>query len=233
MPLPSTALLRKARIAAWVVLLGCIAGIAFLSSEESRVILVLISLLDIVVLAILEARIRRRLAATLPEVPERSLAFVVITVLSWAIIDSFLFGQGVISVVLCIAGVLYFLPRAIAVRRDETRFKLRLSKAIITTVAGLAAMGIIVYGNVMARERAEKLIAAIEQYHAKHGRYPKRLEEVAPVFIPEIPVAKYVLIADKFSYFVSDSRHSLMYVFAPPFGRHIYTFEERKWTTLD
>ena len=53
------------------------------------------------------------------------------------------------------------------------------------------------------------------------------------VFIAEIPRAKYVLIADKFSYFVSDSRHSLMYVEVPPFGRKIYTFEDHKWTYLD
>lgn len=233
MPLPSTAFLKKTRIAAWVALFGCIAGIALVSSEEFRLTLIMTSLLGVVVLVILEAWIRRRLTATLPEAPERSLAFVVIATLIWAIIDSFLFAQGVISLVLCIVGVLYFLPRAIAARRDRTRFKLRLSKAAITTVAGLTALGIIVYGNVIARERAEKLIAAVEQFHAKHGRYPKRLEEIVPAFITHIPVAKYVLIADKFIYFGSDSRHSLMYVFAPPFGRYVYTFEERKWTTLD
>ena len=191
------------------------------------------SLLGIVVLVVLEARIRRRFATTRPEAPERSLVFVTIATLSWAIIDAFLLGQGVISVGLCIAGVFYFLPRAIVARQDETRFRLRLSKAAIIIVAGVAALGIIVYGNVIARERAEKLIVAVEQFHAKHGRYPKRLEEVVPAFIADIPVAKYVLIADKFIYFGSDSRHSLMYVFAPPFGRHVYTFEERQWTTLD
>jgi hypothetical protein len=49
----------------------------------------------------------------------------------------------------------------------------------------------------------------------------------------EIPRAKYVELAGKFRYFVSDSRHSLMYVVVPPFGRSIYTFEDHKWTSLD
>jgi hypothetical protein len=165
--------------------------------------------------------------------PERSLIFVVISALTLGIIDAFFFGQGVISFILCVAGVFYFLPRAIAARQDEARFKLRLSKAAVTSIAGFSALGMIVYGNVIAGERAGKLIVAIEQFYAKHGRYPGRLEEVAPAFISEIPRAKYVVIADKFTYSVSASRHSLMYVEIPPFGRRIYTFEDHKWTTLD
>lgn len=85
----------------------------------------------------------------------------------------------------------------------------------------------------MARESAGSLIVAVEQFHAKHGRYPERLEEMVPEFVAEIPRAKYVVIADRFRYSRSDSRHSLMYVEMPPFGRRIYTFEDRKWTTLD
>ena len=115
----------------------------------------------------------------------------------------------------------------------EARFKLRLSKAAVTSIGGFAALTIIVYGNVIARERAESLVVAVEQFHAKHGRYPERLGEIVPEFIPEIPKAKYVLIADRFRYFKSDSRHSLMYVEIPPFGRRIYTFEDRRWTTLN
>jgi hypothetical protein len=148
-------------------------------------------------------------------------------------IDAFFFGQAVISVILCFAGVLYFLPRAIAARRDDARFKLRLSKAAITSIVGFAALGIIAYGNVIARERAESLIVAVEQFYAKHGRYPERLEEVVPAFISAIPRAKYVVIADRFSYSVSGSRHSLMYVEIPPYGRRIYTFEDHKWTSVD
>jgi hypothetical protein len=85
----------------------------------------------------------------------------------------------------------------------------------------------------MARDRAESLIVAVERFQAQHGRYPERLEEMVPELVAEIPRAKYVVIADRFRYFKSGSRHSLMYVEMPPFGRRIYTFEDRKWTTLD
>ena len=74
---------------------------------------------------------------------------------------------------------------------------------------------------------------AVEQYYAKQGRYPERLEEVVPELIPSIPRAKYVVIADKFQYSVSGSRPSLMYGVVPPYGRRIHSFEDRKWTDVD
>jgi hypothetical protein len=91
----------------------------------------------------------------------------------------------------------------------------------------------IVYDNSIVRERAEKLVVAVEQFYARQGRYPERLEEVVPEFIPAIPRAKYVVMGDRFRYLVSGSRHSLTYIVMPPFGRRIYTFEDHKWTTLD
>ena len=233
MPFPSTDTLKKTRIAAWMVMLGSIAGVALLPSEGYQVASVLVSLVDVIVLILLTWWIRSRLAATLPEGPERSLIFVSIAALTWGMVDAFFFGQAVISIILCVAGVLYYPLRAIQARKDEARVKLRLSKAAVTSIVGFAAFGIIVHGNMIARERAEKLIEAVEQFNAKHGRYPERLEELVPAFIPEIPRAKYVAIADKFHYSVFNSRHSLTYVEAPPFGRKIYTFENREWTSLD
>jgi hypothetical protein len=166
-------------------------------------------------------------------VPERSLAFVAFAALTLGAVDAFIFGQAVIAFFLCVTGALYYPLRAIQARKDGARLKLRLSKAAITSIAGFAALGAIAYGNVMARERAGALIVAVERFHAKHGRYPGRLEEMIPEFVAEIPRAKYVAIADRFRYSRSGSRHSLMYVEMPPFGRRIYTFEDRKWTTLD
>ena len=234
MPFPNTATLERARIAAWMVLLGSIAGTAFLDGYGA--ILPLVAMLDVIVLIVLNSWIRTRRNTAPPPAKatsERSLIFVVIVTLTWGMIDAFFLGQGVIAIVLCVAGVLYFLPRAIAARHDGAQFKLRLSKAAITSVAGFAALGIIVYGNVIARDRAETLIVAVDQFYLKHGRYPARLEEVVPEFISEIPAAKYVGLADKFRYSVSGSHHSLQYTVVPPFGRSIYTFEDRKWTSLD
>lgn len=233
---PSTASLKRAHTVAGIIALGSALGIAVAIATSwvaLGAILFLVLMIDGLVLIILRSWIRSRLTATLPDTPERSLTYVVITTLTLGMIDAFFFGQAVISVILCIAGVLFFLPRAIAARRDDARFKLRLSKAAITSAVGFAALGMIAYGNVIARERAESLVAAVEQFYAKHGRYPERLEQIVPEFISEIPKAKYVVIAAKFGYSNSDSRHSLTYVQMPPFGRRIYTFEDRKWTSLD
>ena len=232
MPLPSTDALKRVRTAVWIVLLGSIAGLIFAPTDRDgfRLILFSVFMLDAIVLVMLRSTIRSR---TLPPAPERSLMFVVIAALVWGMIDAYFFGQGLISIILFLYGALHFLPRAIAVREDSGLFRLRLSKAIIVSIAGLAALGTIVYGNVVARERAETLIVAIEQFYARHGRYPESLEEVVPVFIAEIPKAKYVLTAETFRYSSRDSSHWLMYVEVPPFGRKIYTFEDHKWTYLD
>lgn len=232
MPLPSTDALKRARTAVWIVLLGSIIGLIFAPTDRDgfRLILLSVLMLDAIVLVILRSTIRSR---TLPPAAERSLMFVLIVALAWGMIDAYFFGQGLISIILLICGVFHFLPRAIAVREDSGLFRLCLSKAVIVSIAGLAALGAIVYGNMVARERAETLVVAVEQFHAKHGRYPERLEEVVPVFIAEIPKAKYVLTAETFRYFSKDSSHWLMYVEVPPFGRRIYTFEDHKWTYLD
>lgn len=237
MPFPSTPFLKAARTAAWIVLVGCIAGIALRRTGDGLwAILFLVFLLDVLVIIVLTWWMRSRLAAVHPPtqvISERSLIYVAVTVLTLGVLDAFFFGQAVISIALCVAGVLYFPLLAIQARKDKARLKLRLSKAAITSIAGFAALGIIVYGNVIARERAESLVVAVEQFYAKHGRYPERLQEIVPEFIAEIPRAKYVVIADRFGYFKSDSRHTLTYVEIPPFGRRIYTFEVHKWTTAN
>jgi len=216
-----------------VIALACIPGIAFLpAGSDFGAVLVLVLLLDIVVLIVLRAWIRARNAASLPERPERSFRFVATVTLLWAAVDAFVVGLGAISVFLCMAGVFYFLPRALAARRNVARLKLRLSKAAITSILGFAALGIIGQGNVIARERAEKLIIAVDQYRMTNGRYPKRLEELVPAFIPEVPMAKYVVIADKFGYSASDKNHSLTYMSTPPFGWRIFNFEKHKWNAL-
>ncbi|MGH7809758.1 MAG: hypothetical protein ACREP5_05715, partial [Candidatus Binatia bacterium] len=112
MPFPNTTSLKRAQIAAWIALLGCIAGIALRPAGEDGfwAILMLVLLFDLIVIIVLNWWIRSRLAATLPPAkatPERSLIFVLIAALTWGIIDAFFFGQGVISFILCVAGVLY------------------------------------------------------------------------------------------------------------------------------
>jgi hypothetical protein len=235
MPPPNIFSPEKARKAAWIIVLGGVAGLVFLPAGWDGLHLVLgtILLLDGIALIVLRSWMRGRVDAVPAPKPERSLGFVAVAALAWGMIDAFVAGQCVISFVLCVVGALHFLPRALAARQDAQRFKLRMSKAAITVFAGLAAIGIIVWGNALAGERAEKLIAAVEQFHAAQGRYPARLEELVPAHLPEIPRARYLLLAERFRYYAADSGHTLMYVVVPPFGRRIYTFETGKWSSLD
>ena len=49
----------------------------------------------------------------------------------------------------------------------------------------------------------------------------------------EVPSAKPVLMADKFRYWQHEGKPQLMYVEVPPFGRRVYSFEERTWQVID
>jgi hypothetical protein len=141
-----------------------------------------------------------------------------------------------IALVLCAVAILYLLPRALFAWRDRALLKLRLAKAGITLVAGIAALGAIRHGNEVAAERAERIVAAVQNYRLQRGRYPERLDQLVPTYLAEIPPAKDLLLGGpmrEFNYWASDSGHTLMYVVLPPFGHRLYDFERERWNYLD
>ena len=78
-----------------------------------------------------------------------------------------------------------------------------------------------------------RIVEAVESYRSPHGAYPRQLEELVPRFMAEVPSAKPVLMADKFRYWQHEGKPQLMYVEVPPFGRRVYSFEERTWQVID
>jgi hypothetical protein len=49
-----------------------------------------------------------------------------------------------------------------------------------------------------------------------------------------IPLARYTLVANDFTYRVTpEGRHLLSWTVLPPFARKSYSFEEKLWKTLD
>ncbi len=222
--------LRRARTIAWLVLFASLAAALFAPTVMDGVAGV-VWIGSIVALLVIQVAIKAHGDAT--RKPDRKTSAVALIALIVAALDVFFFQQFWLSGVLCIAGVLYYLPRAIGAYPDRTLLRLRLIKAVVTLATGAAAIAAIVTFNLMAQDHARTVIAAAEAFKAKFGRYPDRLDELVPAFLPEVPNAKPAGMMPRFLYYASADGHTLMYTVLPPFGRRLYTFEEQRWSALD
>jgi hypothetical protein len=108
----------------------------------------------------------------------------------------------------------------------------------IALVAGVVAPALAIaalLGNAAyARSRARTVVAAVESFHEHEGRWPARLSETVPKYMPSIPRARLALTMGEFDYMVvPDGGPHLTWVVMPPFGRQFYVFDEKRWGSLD
>ena len=146
------------------------------------------------------------------------------------IIDAFVLNQGVLASVICLSIVLIMLINNIRYRKD---FKKRLIIMGIYAAGAVLTIGVIRFNNSMARQHAEIIIQACGQYWNQKGGFPDRLEDLVPDYLKQVPRAKYAFSNNRFIYRSRPDSHTLMYVAFPPFGRKIYSFENRKWGQID
>ncbi|MGA2617078.1 MAG: hypothetical protein ABSF26_05655 [Thermoguttaceae bacterium] len=78
---------------------------------------------------------------------------------------------------------------------------------------------------------AERVIKACDEFNNANGRYPRKLDELVPKYLPSVPPAKYCLL-EKFWYFNSDGHCSLMWS-RYGFYRRFYNFDEKRWGNID
>jgi len=152
------------------------------------------------------------------------------------VLDAFVLNQGFVAFCLILVTVFVFLPRALWVRRRDRRlYELRLAKAGIYLMTAIAVFGSNALQNRIADRRAILIGNACLAFHLKHQRYPLRLDELVPEFLPSVPIAKYTIGADHFSYFnpLSGGEPMLYYEALPPFGRRFYHMETGSWGYLD
>ena len=153
------------------------------------------------------------------------------------VFDAYMLNQGLIAFCLIFLTALVFLPRALWVRRTDRRlYERRLAKAGIYLLAAIAIIVCNSWQNRMADRRAIRIGNACLAFHAKYQRYPNRLQELVPEFLPAVPVAKYVDgAAGHFFYFnpPSGAEPMLYYEALPPFGRRFYHLKTGGWGYLD
>lgn len=147
-------------------------------------------------------------------------------------IDALWLNQGLFSLLFAAGLLLIGLPRAYLPKFRPVR-RQRLRNLAIYLCAVLLVWALNVANNRIAQSRAEELIAAVKAYREKNGRYPGRLQELVPSFIERVPLAKYTLSFNTFTYVPSDADPLLMYAALPPFGRPVYSFAGDKWGYLD
>lgn len=142
--------------------------------------------------------------------------------------DGLAAGQGLLSLLTLAALGAFALPRLYLSRGDEELFVLRAKKSLLYALAAAAALLCVRANARLSQSRAESLIAACESYREANRRYPERLADLAPRFIPEIPKARRTWLQAEFSY-RAGSEHVLGWTTLPPFGRRYYVLEAKRW----
>lgn len=143
--------------------------------------------------------------------------------------DALLLEQGLLAALLLMTVFGWLVPKALLlskVRRDAWP-TLRL--ALLFGATAVAIMATINLNNHLARQRAARLIEAIDLYHASQGRYPLALDALVPRYIAAVPRAKYTLAFNQFIYRQQAPRARLAYVEVPPLARPCFDFEQRRW----
>lgn len=156
--------------------------------------------------------------------------------------DGVIGGQGFLSL-----AVLYLVVPALVVYallgwKEPARLRRRFGSVGIYAAAALAAITLVRHDQAGARERAEQVIAACEEFKQAEGDYPKALAELTPKFLPAIPPAReFGMPTKQFTYLVAGPKefvkgtnvHVLIYTTLPPIGRAYYVFEEKRWGFFD
>jgi len=149
--------------------------------------------------------------------------------------DTFYFNQGIISLLTGLVMVIVFviLTTVAFFRGNKELLIYRLVTIVIYIVMVFAVIMSIRFMNDMALKRAEKLIEACNNYRVKYERFPDKLEDLVPEFIPYVPKAKPVFVQPQFNYISEKDNHVIWYVAYPPFYRVFYNLEGGRWSYLD
>ena len=144
--------------------------------------------------------------------------------------DMALSGSYVMSILVC---PIWFLVSILknAIQRPGWRV------AIIRIAIPPLTLGLVLVNSsfqlTIAEANAPRIIAACEKFHSDNGRYPKTLDELVPRYLSYIPRAKYCFDYGEFRYWNHEEEPMLEWCVVPPFGRKIYTFNDRRWGYID
>ena len=143
--------------------------------------------------------------------------------------DALLLGQGLLAALLFIKVFGGLVPKALLLKKVQRDGRPTVRRALLFGLTAVAIMMTVNFNNHLARQRAIRLIAAIELFHATHGRFPLALEALVPRYLGAVPRAKLTLAFSDFQYQTRERGAMLAYIEVPPFGVSCYDFGERRW----
>jgi len=144
----------------------------------------------------------------------------------------FLDVLGVFAFLVGVFLILVYLPRSLLAKKYTACRKERLTRFAVYLAAVGVVLSLMPINKRVSQERAERIIAAVENYKAANGKYPDRLDQLVPQFMAEIPAKARITFGDiGFRYYAGSDpeSHTLLYVVMPPFGRRTYNFETKTW----
>jgi len=149
--------------------------------------------------------------------------------------DLVLSGGGVMFTFLAFAGlVLVGLPWAAFAWREWPILRSRLRSLGIILLAGLLNCAWFVFDDGRARDNLLAAATVLNQYKAKAGRYPVKLEDLVPAHLPRLPQARSFGWGEKVYYRVDkEGSATLMYTSMPPFTRAVLDVQSGTWSILD
>ncbi len=174
-------------------------------------------------------------AASRPPVPLRRTAIVLALLFAF---DLFGLGVGLISLLVAMLGTALLLAGGALsrLRGHRKRAGNRLQRAAIYAALGLLAVVTGRFQAAAARRHARQVIAACERYRVERGRYPDRLQDLVPGYLPSVPPVTYAFLGEPFQYRAGGSGPEadpiLWYADVPGNSRQIYHFRTGHWTWM-
>ncbi len=145
-------------------------------------------------------------------------------VTSTVLLVEILFGVGFLGIL----GIPVSVALMLAFLSNRSAFPRALGIAALYAGLGLTTLAVINANWRIAEHKAKPIIVACEGFHAKYQRYPQKLDELVPEFLPSIPRAKYTLAARDFGY---DNAGPSLYFLVAFHGVASYDFQTRTWRT--
>jgi hypothetical protein len=143
--------------------------------------------------------------------------------------------DAMLIAMLCVLAVLWQLARLLYYLLRWNRGGLAAGgiRLLIWVAATASAMTAQDHYGKLTRARGDALVAALQAYRAREGRYPQNLEALVPRNIAAIPMVALMPGSNqKFKYRIFENNFRLMYVAGFRMASE-YDSENAKWAELD
>ena len=109
--------------------------------------------------------------------------------------DGLIASQGVVAIITLFIIVFVASPRILIpfFKKNKDLARQRALRTAVYLLATIVTFFTIFLNCKLAAQRADELIKVCNSYNEEYGKFPGKLEDLVPEFIPKIPLAKFAL----------------------------------------